>query len=79
MTNNDINDYEKAKEAYEPIKTPIVQFPEPQFIPSVRLQVAAMAMQGILANGQSNSAGFVAEKAVRFADALLNELNKTSK
>ncbi len=41
-----------------------------------RLQVAAMAMQGILATGHSNSAGFIAEKAVRYADALLTELNK---
>lgn len=41
-----------------------------------RLQVAAMAMQGILTTGQSNSAEFVAQKAVALADALINELNK---
>lgn len=49
------------------------------YLSEKRIQLAGMAMQGILANGQSNSAGFVAEKAVRFADALLNELNETCK
>lgn len=65
-----------AKESYEPIKMPIVQLPEPQFIPSVRLQVAAMAMQGLVANGKLCSEEHIAKKAVAIADALLNELNK---
>lgn len=79
MTNNDINDYEKAKESYEPIKTSIMQIPEPQFIPSVRLRVAAMAMQGFVANGKINSEEYIAQKSVAIADALLNELNETCK
>lgn len=65
-----------AKESYEPIKTSILQIPEPQFIPSVRLQLAGMAMQGFVANGKMNSEEYIAKKSVAIADALLNELNK---
>lgn len=46
-----------------------------QFIPSPRMTIATAAMQGLLSEGWgSNSAEFVAQKAVDFADALLNKL-----
>ena len=44
--------------------------------PSLRTAAAIAAMQGILANGQSNSAEFIAKRAVTLADALLTELGK---
>ncbi|MBD5224836.1 MAG: hypothetical protein HDS68_02570 [Bacteroidales bacterium] len=50
-----------------------LQFPEPRFIPSLRLQIAAMAMQGMVANGEINP-DHVATKALAFADALLTKL-----
>lgn len=52
---------------------------QPQFIPYPRFQAAMAAMQGILASGlyQTNSADFIAQKSVAYADALLNELNKS--
>lgn len=51
---------------------------EPQFIPHPRFQAAMQAMQGLIASGlyQTNSADFIARRAVAYADALLNELNK---
>ena len=52
-----------------------LQFPEPRFIPSLRLQIAAMAMQGLVANGEINP-DHVATKALAFADALLTKLNE---
>lgn len=48
------------------------------FLSEKRIQLAGMAMQGILANGQSNSAGFIAKKAVSLADALISQLNKNN-
>lgn len=44
-----------------------------------REQIATAAMQGLLASGSptTNSPGFIAQRAVACADALLNELNKT--
>lgn len=48
-----------------------------QFIPSPRMTIATAAMQGLLSEGWgSNSAEFVAQKAVDFADALLNKLSE---
>lgn len=41
-----------------------------------RLQVAAMAMQGLLANGIIRSIELVAKSAVSYADTLLTELNE---
>ena len=67
-----INDYEKELVHIEPAYEDM----RPLFIPEPRMMIAAMAMQGILANGQNNSAGFIAKKAVALADALINELNK---
>lgn len=48
------------------------------FIPPMRFQASVAAMQGMLASGmyQTNSAKFIAEKSVEYADALINELNK---
>lgn len=50
----------------------------PQFIPHPRFIASVAAMQGMLASGlyQTNSAQFIAQRAVLHADALLNELNK---
>lgn len=44
-----------------------------------RIQLAGMAMQGLVANGKLNSEEHIAKKAVAIADALLNELNETGK
>ena len=91
------NDYEKAKqECWE--KVPLIISPKnafefgfhsawhhPKGLVNERLQVAAMAMQGLLSNEYgfqfndkdvAKSPENVAEAAVMFADALLNELNK---
>lgn len=42
-----------------------------------RIQLAGMAMQGMLSYGQhNNSTKFLAKRAIEYADALLAELNK---
>lgn len=46
---------------------------------SIRTQLAATAMKGLLASKQPDSGynpSFVAEQALEYADALINELNK---
>lgn len=46
---------------------------------TIRTQIAAMAMQGILANsGDKYKADYVANKSVMYADYLIKELNKTT-
>lgn len=57
-------------------------YDSPQFIPSPRFIASVAAMQGLLATPtyyhiQSKDEKFIAEYAVRCADALLNELSKT--
>ena len=50
------------------------------YLSEKRVQVAAMAMQGILTQGlANNSTDFITERAIAYADALLNGLNKESK
>ncbi|MDE5568928.1 MAG: hypothetical protein K2J12_10885 [Muribaculaceae bacterium] len=67
-----------AKEASEPIETSILEVPEPQFIPFVRLRIAAMALPECInmAGRCGNQYQRAAQLAVNYADALLNELNK---
>lgn len=51
----------------------------PSFIPSPRMTIATAAMQGLLAGGMiDNSPSFIAQKAVRYADTLLAELENTN-
>lgn len=42
---------------------------------SIRTQLAAMAMEGLLASGLAIPE-YIAQKAVEYADALIEELNK---
>lgn len=46
----------------------------PLFIPSPRMTIAAAAMQGLLASNLKETPAFVARMALRYADALLTEL-----
>lgn len=45
---------------------------------TIRTQIAAMAMQGLLANSNNYGTGIVASNSVAYADALIEELNKTT-
>ena len=49
-----------------------------QFIPHPRMTIATAVLQGLLASGcdKTNSVGFIAQRAVAYADALLNELSR---
>lgn len=58
----------------EPKVIKLPDFPKPL---TLREQAAIAAMQGIISNNRYNgSTNMVAETAVRYADALVNELNK---
>lgn len=67
-----INNTYSTPQEREIIKLP--DFPEPL---TLREQAAIAAMQGIISNNRYNgSTNMVAEIAVRYADALIKELNK---
>ncbi len=45
---------------------------------TVRAQIAAMCLQGLLSKQGFNNPGYVANEAVACADALIEQLNNTS-
>lgn len=64
---------------------PVAEFKQPDPGLTIRAELAARAMQGILANHiamdmphNPSQQQYVAECAVQLADALISELNKTS-
>lgn len=61
----------------EQIEPKVIKLPDMPQPLTLREQAAIAAMQGIISNNRYNgSTNMVAETAVRYADALIAELNK---